>query len=51
MKLRTSRGHYNMLCSTKRQKYCTARKKNTEIVWRAKIKAYLCIRNNNQQQQ
>ena len=38
MKSRTSRGHYNMLCSMKRQKYCTARKKNTEIVWSAKNK-------------
>lgn len=36
-----------MLLSMKRQKYCTARKKNMQIVWYAKINAYLCIRNNN----
>lgn len=47
MKLRPSKGLYNMLFSMKRKKYCTARKKNTEIVWRAKIKAYICTRNNN----
>ena len=47
MKSRPSRGRYNMLYSITRQKYCTARKKKQVIVWRAKINAYLCIRNKN----
>lgn len=47
MKLRHSKGLYNMLFSMKRKKYCITRKKNGQIVWHANIKAYICTRNNN----